>query len=804
MRKTLQAAVQSAGTFALIAGLATTAHAQAAGQAGGAQATADAPQGEIIVTANKREENLNKVGLSITAVSGEALAEKRLTSVQDIAAVVPGLKFADSGVGTPIYTLRGVGFNESSLGVYPSVSVYLDESPLPFPVLTLHAAFDLQRVEALKGPQGTLFGENATGGAINYVAAKPTDVLRYGGDISYGRFNEIGGNAFISGPLGGGFSARIAVTALHRDGWQQSLSRPGDTNAAAGYLAGRFSLAYHDEGLNVLWTVNAWRDTSQPQVPQFIALRPQIVGSQQAAEVAAPFADGNPRLGDWNTTGAFTNDAPRSERRYLESALKVSKDIGTTATITSLTSYQVLYQPFDYEDLDGTAGAISNLGPNTAHVHSFNQELRISNQGKSALRWVAGANFESTKADENQSNDFSGSSQNNPANLNITTTGDHVHQSFVNWALFGNVNYDVSSAVTLKGGLRYTKTRDTADICGYSPGDGNVAKLFNIIANFFTAPGVPFTPIGTGDCYVLNFQGIPGQVFHDTLSQHNLSWLAGLDYHVDGSNMLYANVSRGYKAGSFPTVQGSKFVEDLPVTQEAVTAYEVGFKGAFADRKVRLNAAAFYYAYDDKQVRGKLVDPIFNILDTLLNVPKSRIYGMEGDINLHPVSELTLGGSVTYLNSKILSHGGQDFTGPNVYGLNQNFTGTNLPFTPNWSYSLNAEWRHEIAKGNKVFAGIDVRGQSASTSALGGKTITFEPLAVRHIGSTDLPFVLPAYATVDGRFGFQFADNGPTISVWGKNILNKLYFTNANQYLDATVRFAGMPATYGVTISFKN
>ncbi len=203
-------------------------------------------------------------------------------------------------------------------------------------------------------------------------------------------------------------------------------------------------------------------------------------------------------------------------------------------------------------------------------------------------------------------------------------------------------------------------------------------------------------------------------------------------------------------------------------------------------------------------MRGKIVDPIFNILDTLLNVPKSRIYGFESDLNIYPTRELTIGATATYLNSKILSSNGQDFAGPNVYGLNQDFTGTKLPFTPAWSYTLDAEWHHLIAHENTIIAGVDLRGQSSSYTVLGGQNITFAPLALRNISSTNMPFEIPAYATVDGRIGFQFANNGPMITLWGKNIFNKYYATNANQYLDATVRFAGMPATYGVTISFKN
>ena len=154
-----------------------------------ASSSAYAALEEIIVTANKRSESANDVGLAISAVSGDKIAEQKLTSIEDIASAVPGLVFSSSTGNTPIITLRGVGFNESSVGVYPATSIYIDEAPLPFPVMASHTAYDLERVEVLKGPQGILFGQNSTGGAVNFIAAKPTDELSYGGDVSCSRFN---------------------------------------------------------------------------------------------------------------------------------------------------------------------------------------------------------------------------------------------------------------------------------------------------------------------------------------------------------------------------------------------------------------------------------------------------------------------------------------------------------------------------------------------------------------------------------------------------------------------------------------
>ena len=180
---------------------------------------------EIVVTANKRSESANDVGMAISAVSGEILAEQKLTSLEDIASTVPGLVFSPSTTNTPIFTLRGVGFNESSLGVYPAASLYIDEAPLPFPVMASHSAYDLERVEVLKGPQGTLFGQNSTAGAINFIAARPTDTFSAGGDISYSRFNKKEVNGFVSGPLAEDMLGRVAFTGVKSDEWQKSYTR---------------------------------------------------------------------------------------------------------------------------------------------------------------------------------------------------------------------------------------------------------------------------------------------------------------------------------------------------------------------------------------------------------------------------------------------------------------------------------------------------------------------------------------------------------------------------------------------------
>ena len=792
--------------------------------------------GDIVVTANKREENANRVGLSITAISGDTLTERRVTSVQDIAAAVPGLKYAESGTNTPIYTLRGIGFNEESLGVYPSVSVYTDEVPLPFPVLTLRGAFDLERVEALKGPQGTLFGQNATGGAINYIAAKPTETLRYGADFSYGRFNNFTENGFVSGPLGDNAGFRLAVTAGRSDGWQRSLTRPNDRNGAQNYIAGRLTLtATPSSNLRLRGTVTAWQDRGEPQAAQLIAVRAQNAAAVQAGVLASPFAPRDPRAADWTTRAnyvAFANPFgaaagtnvtiasrttprldPRSNRKFIQGSLRADLDLGDVATLTSITSYLDFSQQL-YSDKDGTAQAVANIGPSPADIHSFSQEVRIASAGQTDFRWVVGANYENSRTFEDQNLTFANGSSSAPGTLFINTTGSEVNQRIRNYAFFANGEYDFTDQLTLKLGGRYTNSRNRADLCSKGNGDGTVSALFNLlpVLVFGVAPG-SFTPITTNSCYPLNTRFVPGQRFVDTLAEDNFSWRGGLDFKPNATTLLYANVSRGYKAGSYPTAAGSDFRSYRPVTQESVTSYEAGFKASLADRMVQFNGAAFYYDYNNKQIRGKLVDPVFDVLDLLINVPKSRVLGAEGELTLRPTTGFTIAGSVTYLDSKVRTSNGTHFIGATAYGNSCgtaaapapcDFTGSELPFTPHWSYALDADYRFDM--GDSAFSiGAGVRGQSSSVSTLNGRSIQFRNLANdRHAAGIDLPFVIPSYAVVDARAGYEFSDRRYRVSVWGKNIFNRYYVTNANHYLDTTVRFVGMPATYGVTLSIKN
>lgn len=777
---------------------------------------------EIVVTANKRNQNLNDVGLTITAFGGEVLKERKISSLEDIASIVPGLAYSTSTTNTPIFTLRGIGFQESSLGVYPAVSVYLDQAPLPFPILAAHAAYDLERVEVLKGPQGTLFGQNSTGGAINYIAAKPTKSWQAGGDISYGRFNTIEGNGYISGPLGDRAGMRVAVTGLNSDDWQKSITRD-DTNGHKSYVAGRLLLEFEpSETVKLQFNANGWIDKSQPQAQQLISYNPQTQDSPNAALInTSVFSPDNARAADWSGTvidpgtgvilaaagspavfgpaaatgiggyvpgtGRLADFDPFSNRRLWQTALRADIELGDL-TLTSLTSY-IDFDQKQRVDQDGNTLVTWDLRRADGFIKTFNQELRLANDSKAKLRWLVGANYEKSKTFEDQLLTYFDTSNSKPSLNYIQESAVTNRQDIKNYAFFGNLEYDITRQLTVKAAARYTNSTIDSSICSSTTPTGRVDTLLGAGLN--------------GTCFTFNAAFVNGPPITGKLKEDNISWRVGLDYEVNNDILLYANVSRGYKAGSFPSLSVASYQGLLPVTQETVTAYEGGFKASLADRKVQFNGAAFYYDYRDKQIRGKLVDTVFGALDALINVPKSRIFGAEVDVTVRPFAGLTINTAVTYLNSKITANPPLSRR-YNIYGQLDSFIGDPLPFTPKWSGVVNADYRHTMKSGGSVFMGASVNARSRSDAVIGANRIPFpnSPASRTRPGLAGNVFNIKGYATVDARIGYEAADGAWKAMLWGKNVFDKYYWTSVIPSIDSQARFAGMPATYGVTLGF--
>lgn len=754
-------------------------------------APADYAQGDIIVTAQKREQRLNDVGLSVTAIGGQALETRQITTLADIAQLVPGLVFSNSASDTPVYTLRGVGFNDTTLGSYPDVSVYLDEAPLPFPVMTTLTAFDLERVEVLKGPQGTLFGNNATGGAINYIAAKPTTNFEAGGHISYGRFNTFDGEAYISGPLTSTMQARLSGKVTVGDDWQHGYTTDATTGKVRNY-AGRAQLAWQPtDRLRILLDANGWLQKGDPLAVQLIAVRNPGPGNPLTGY---PLAPANPRAAD------FTADLPPYlDNRLYQGIGRIDFDITDGLTVTSLTSYTDYKQNMSF-DGDGVTLRNADFRFFGGGIKSFSQELRLANGGSGPFRFIAGLNYSSDRARDSSELDYRDSTINTgtAAFGGIFRSAFRANQNMKNYAGFANAEYDVGK-LTIKGGVRYTKSDRTANSCffGVAAENSNLpfAPLYTYFANLLrTQAGlapITVTAEQTLGCLTIDNTGLlgkpptylPGE-FVGKLNQDNVSFRAGLDYKPRPGLLFYANVAKGYKAGSFPSVAASTTEQSQPVKQESLLSYEGGVKASLIEHTLQANASLFYYDYRDRQIRSKLADANFGLLDVLVNVPKSDVKGAELELTATPTDNFSAYANFTYLNARVKNYTG---TNPETGAVNENFDGAKLPYTPKYQVATGFNWEVPFSDTLHGFAGADLTYRSDTTAFIGGSEL----------------FRIKEYALLDLRAGIKSSDDRWSVQIWGKNVTNSYYWDNVAFFFDAVDRYPGRPATYGVTFSTK-
>lgn len=837
--KNYKAALISCGQFSLAIATLISAG-SAAAQSGSSSPdsaissdTAPALQGgglsDIVVTANKRSQSINSVGMSITAATGDQLESRGIRNAEDLVKAVPGFTFQPSPYSTPVYTIRGIGLYDNGLASSPAVTTYVDEVSIPFPAMATGATLDVERVEILKGPQGTLFGQNSTGGAINYIAAKPTSDFAAGGSVTYERFGLFDGTGYISGPLSDTLRARLSVRGVSGGEWQYSTTRPEDRRGATRELIGRLLLDWDaTDRLRFRLNVNGFRDRSDTQAQQFsenilnvteagdpsnpyaitdparfaaltdpasprydssfTARQALVVARLQGIEgpeiqkitqgaLGQPAAPNNARAADW------TPDWPRQlDKKYYHTSLRGDFDITDNIMLTSITAYQKLKSNV-YQDLDASYASAFDYRQ-FGSVSMFSQELRMAGKAD-RLNWLIGGNYDIVRQDETAQPHFLGLSLNEPApGLIFSTANGNLQQKVKTAAVFGNLEYEIVDNLTLQAGIRYTDVNRRAAICNsdVTP-EQNVSTFFSLITGVSIAPGqcyqvdvATFRPVLTPDIRHLN--------------EHNTSWKIGANYKLPGGGLLYANVSRGFKAGIFSTILGSFAVQSDPAVQERVDAYEVGFKLPLFDRHVQFNGAGFYYDYTNKQIRAKLLDPNFGLLEKLINVPASRVWGLEGEIIAEPTSGLHLSLSGTYMESKVTSNDpAKQFY--NQQGYVGTFKGSELPYTPKFTGLADVQYDWPIGDDFSAFVGGSVVHHSKSNATTGTDVLLNDEYA------------LNAYTTLDLRAGFGAQDQRWKFSIFGRNITNEYIVTTVFNNSDARYRYATKPVTYGATLSFK-
>ncbi len=745
---------------------------------------------EIVVTAQKRRETANRVGMSITALGGDKLVQAGITDQQDLAKVVSGLTVSQTSKATPIYTIRGIGFDEPTLGSNSTVALYVDEVPLNYPVEARFTTLDLERVEVLKGPQGILFGQNSTAGAINFIAAKPTDTFSAGFNGTIGRFDLIDANGFVSGPITDTLKVRVSAQAVNSSGWQKSYTRD-DTLGAKRQFAGRLLATWKPtDRLTVSLNVNGWRDRSDTQAGQLLTPFPLIPSAVDPKYDAYPLPPRNDRAADWDPNTQF-----RRNDSFFQASGRVDYEVTPDIVFTSITALTRYKQNYA-QDVDASALPVYATY-NTGHVHSFNEEARLAGTFD-RLHVIVGGNYERDSA-------FDQTLYHSPdASVFYALFGDSDTISFSNqhirtYAAFGNADYNLGK-FTFHGGVRYTNDSRDFQGCIRDGGNGTGAAAFNYILGLTGTPN----EIQPGQCMTVLSNGIPGLVVNK-LAEHNVSWRAGVDYQATNAVLLYGNVSRGYKAGSFPNINAADAAQMLPAKQESVLAYEAGVKAGLLDHKLQINAAGFYYDYSDKQLMGRELDAlgVFGVLDYLLNVPKSRAYGAEVQVQAAPVRGLSLSASADFVRTQVQSH----FVAYDPVGNPLDYKGLPFPNTPKWTINGSADYEFRVNDGLKAFLGGNVTYHSKTSSLFEVPSLIAqsEPNPVLHPGVT-FPadsFAVKAYNTVDARIGIASPDDKWRFWLWGKNIFNTYYWTTATTTLDSAYRLTGMPATYGASVSLR-
>lgn len=758
---------------------------------------------EIIVTAQKRSESINDVGISIQAFSAEQLEAAGANETEEIIALVPGVSFAKSAQN-PIYTMRGVGFNTPNFSSTSPVGVYVNEISYAYPYLSKGPLFDLERVEILKGPQGTLYGRNTTGGLINYITARPTHTFDAGGSVDIGNYESFGVEGHVSGPLTDTLAARFAFRSDQRgEGWQRSVTRPGDRLGEADRVGARASLLWTPtDSFTADASVSWWQDLSDTQAGQAIAFAPDSAAFAFPGAAQAMLTNPRARDADWDSPlqpgpRATTQARPPlgTDSEFLNFTGRMEWEMASGLTLTSLTGYSTLDRR-DVVELDGTQFEIAAYDLNGT-LDSFSQEVRLSGDF-SRGDWILGGYYSRDKVYDEQFGYLEQTSiiralrfvsslipQTQYTPLQIAEAGRNFRNTSdldnVTMAVFGHSQWNLTEALKLTVAARYTD--DELKFVGCSRDVNNtLAPLWNLAVATMTGTNLNLQP---NECltYTAGFAGKlsdPAGVRH-TLAESNLSGRVALDWMPSDDLLIYGSVSRGFKSGAFPVLAANVETQLAPAKQEEVLAYEVGAKATLLSGAVQLNGAAYMYDYQDKQLFGEISDPIFTTLTRIVNVPESRVWGAEATLDWQVTEDLKAQVSASYLDTEI-----QKYEGFTKFGVQQDFAGSAFPYSPEWQFAGQLTYRRPLSNGLELDGVLAANYQSKSQADVEG----------------DSRFGVDGYTLVNASLGIRNVQDGWRVGVWARNLTDKYYWTTVDVSTDVIYRLTGMPRTFGLTVSW--
>lgn len=610
-----------------------------------AEAQDERPPGaleEILVTAQKREQSLQDVGIAVTAFTGDQIRQLGFTNTTDIVAMTPGLNYTvPNAESSQInFFLRGVGLNDFADANENPVAVYVDEVYRPAMGGLSFQLFDMERVEVLRGPQGTLFGRNTTGGLVHFVSKRPTDELDGYVNASFGDFSQVKLEGAIGGPFSDALAGRLSLAANQHDGWTKNRVGPdyNETDAKAARAQLLFTPSDSSDVLLSAWwsdndaNVGAWQHqaTKLNAAGESVPLGPneQDISIDCNADGVLDAGDARPEPGTdcfgyrdtdgdpW--AGAYDRDG-RVEVETSGLAANVQWQFANF-NLTSITAFQSV-ERLQSEDAEASPAPL--IVPTfAAETDTFTQELRIDG-GSETFRWLGGLYYFDNEVDGNYLLDLT--------NLGFVFFDANYVQETESIALFGQVEFDLGDRWTLIAGVRAENEEKTLNYLNVDE-----SGLFEFL--FGSDIAFDFGPDSVGD-----------------LAKHDNDTVSGkieLDWRATDDLLLYGSISQGTKSPGFNVgfldqtfLFASNTPQTIPFDEETLRSYEIGFKSTIFDGRARFNGSAFYYDYEDFQTFR------FELLNQVIFNADAEVSGVELELQASPTDGLDMAFGLSVLDA---------------------------------------------------------------------------------------------------------------------------------------------------------
>ncbi|MFV3131607.1 TonB-dependent receptor [Niveispirillum sp. KHB5.9] len=654
-----------------------------------AQAADDFTLEEIIVTATKMgDTRLQETPIAITAFTADSLEKTGMKDIRDLAGSTPNLVIAQNGAFSQIY-IRGIGSNNVFAGSDPSTTMHVDGVYIARPAAAFSNFLDVERIEVLRGPQGTLYGRNSVGGTINVVSRLPDQKVRAKAQATIGNYDLYRGEAYVSGPLvEDRLYGSVSVMGSKHDGYFKNVVASGNDRASEDTWGARAILrATPNEALDIVFRADYMADYGHS------------VGNQALLQPFRPVAGGpvdpitEAIRGDWHKVAV---DSPsNTDRKVKGMSAEITYSLSDAMELKSLTAYRK--SDMDYiTDTDAT-----HLRRQETRQREFqdqwSQELNLSGR-VDKFKYVVGLYYFDEHIDTN--------TLVIAYNLNRVTNPAPTVDTKA-WAGYGQGSYDVTDQFTLTSGIRYTDEK----------------KTFDQSLNIYTlTTGVP---LATYPRLYLN-------------EGKYTAWTPkfGAEFKVDEDVMLYASATRGFKSGGFNFSSANVAQGFAP---ETLWSYEAGFKTEFADKRVRLNGSVFTYDYNDLQVQSFLSPGVVDIT----NASDAKVDGVELELTTRPVSGLEIGGSLTWLDAKYKNYPQAPVPGATPV-VTIDASGKYLNSAPKWAYSLYGQYSFDLGGGSAF-----VRGEYGWKDR---QYFTLVNDAIQTMGSYDLINASFGYSPADSNW----------------------------------------------------